>query len=449
MFFQRARWVTDKYILAMLGLFPLYFGFHRNGYQNITAEKFTFFAWATGLWAAAVLVLVMIGLLRRERCPVHIRPAHIAMGLFLAVGAVSALASEYGGTCLLGADRHDGYLTTVMYGAIFFGVSMLSSPRPRYAWALGISAGICCVVALLQLGGLDPFWLYPEGTNYFDKFEAYNSAFLGTIGNTGLVSAFLCLAAPFLTIYGILSPNRWDSLLILPGVLSLCVIALCDVDAGVVALAGGVLAAVPVVIRPRRAAGIAAGASCGIAAAGLGAVYFWPGSSGTLWELSEVLHGRLADSFGTRRGEIWKRCWQLFLEKPWLGGGPGTAGERINIRWSRYIETLGRDRVVQVSNTHNVYMGYLVNLGIFGLLSYLAAFICSMVTWVRRRGAGALYPALGAAFLCYMIQDFFGLGLPLTAPMMWVVWGLLESAPAPEPGGGTPASEDPPGREAE
>ncbi len=433
MFLRRARWVTDKYILVMLGLFPLFCGFRLHAYESITESKFTFFAAATAIWASAVLVLVVIGLARRERCPMQIRPAHIAVAAFLAAGAVSALVSEYGGVCLMGADRNDGYLTTVMYGVIFFGVSFLASPRPRYVWALGVSAGLCSVIALLQLGGFDPLRLYPAGTNYFDKYAAYNGAFLGTIGNTGLLAAYLCLAAPLLVIYSILSPRRWDIALLVPGTLALCVLALCDVDAGAAALAGCALVSVPMVIRRRRASRIAAGVSGGVTLAGLGTLYFWPGTSGTLWEMSRVLHGELSDSFGSSRGEIWKACWALFREKPWFGGGPGTFAERVDITWSRYVEEIGRVRTVRVGNAHNVYLGYLVNIGIFGFLSYLAALVCSLVTWWRRRNDGALYPALGSALLCYAIQDLFGLGLPLTAPMFWVIWGLLESGPEPPP----------------
>lgn len=427
MFLRRARWVTDKYILVMLGLFPLFCGFRVHAYTAITEAKFYFFAAATAAWASAAVILLVIGAIRGERYHIDVRPAHIAMAVFLAVGAVSAAASEYGDVCLVGAERFDGYLTTLMYGVVFFGVSLLGRPAPRHAWALGVSASICCVIALLQLGGLDPFRLYPLGTSYYDKYEALNGAFLGTIGNTGLLSAYLCIAAPLLTIFAVLSERRWDSLLLLPGALSLGVLAVCDVDAGVVAALGCALVSVPIVIRRRRAARIAGCVSGGLALGGLAALYFWPGTSGTLWEMSRVLHGELSDTFGSRRGEIWKRCWQLFLEKPWLGGGPGTTGERINIRWSRYITALGRDRVVLVGNAHNVYLGYLVNTGVFGALSYIAAAVCSVATWVRRRSEGALFPALGAAFLCYMIQDFFGLGLSLTEPMLFVVWGLLES----------------------
>ena len=427
MFLRYARWVTDKFILVMLGVFPLYVGFRIHAYTAVTASKYRFFTVAAGVWFAVIAVLLVIGLIRGERYRPRPRPAHFALALFLLIGAVSAAFSEYGDICLIGADRYDGYLTTVLYGAIFFGVSFLAVPRRRYVWALAFSCTVCCVIALLQLGGMDPFRLYPEGLNYYDKYEAMNAPFLGTIGNTGLVAAYLCLAAPLLAVFSVLSDKSADTWLLLPGALALGVLMLCDIDAGVVAAVVCVLVTVPMVIRRRRPARIAAGISGGVTLAGLAAAYFWPGTSGTLWELSQVLHGNLSDEFGSHRGQIWKQCWQLFLEKPWLGGGPGTNSERIDIRWSRYIEALGRERIVVVGNAHNVYLGYLMSIGVFGGAAYMGGALCSLFTWFRRRRVGALFPALGSAFLCYMVQEFFGIGLCLTTPMLWVVWALLES----------------------
>lgn len=427
MFFRRAQWVTDKYILIMLGVFPLYCGLKLHAYTAITGAKFRFFAAATCLWLAAIFVLLVIGAVRGEKMRVSVRPAHMAVAVFLLVGAVSALVSEYGSVCLLGADRYDGYLTTLMCASIFYGVSFLGKPRRRYAWVLGISAAVCCAIAILQLGGMDPFWLYPEGRNYYDKYEALNAPFLGTIGNTGLLAAYLCLAAPLLITYAVLSKRQTDSLLLLPGAMALSVLVFCDVDAGILALAGTLLVTVPVAIRRRKASRIAAGVSGGVTALGLGALYFWPGESGTIYEISRVLHGELSDEFGSHRGQIWKQGWELIWEKPWLGSGPGTASERFHIRWSRYIEALGRERTVSVGNAHNVYLGYCITYGIFGGMAYISAVVATLITWIQRRRENALFPALGSAFFCYLIQDFFGIGLCLTAPMMWAVWGLLES----------------------
>ena len=420
-YLERARWVTDKFILVMLGVFPLFLGFH--GYSKVTDSKFWFFAIATGLWALTALVLLVCGLVKGERYKLDVRPAHLAIGAFLAVGGLSACLSPYGAVTLLGSNRHDGYLTTVLYCLIFFGVSQLGRPRRRYAWALGVSAFICCAIAILQLLGLDPFWFYPDGTNYYDKYIAYNGAFLGTIGNVGQLAAYLTLPMGFLPAYAALSKYRSDKLLFIPAAMTAAVLLLMDLDAGVVAMIGCALIAVPVVIQNRRVSRIAGCVSGGLACAGLGALYFWPGTSGTLYEMSQVLHGHLSDEFGSRRGEIWKQSWQFFRQKPWLGGGPGTTSLRFDIRWYSDV----RQQTVVVTNTHNVYLGYLVNTGILGLLPYLAAIGCSMITWFKRRHSGALYPALGAAFVCCLIQDFFGLGLVLTAPMLWVVWGLLET----------------------
>lgn len=425
-YLERARWVTDKFILLMLGIFPLFVGFH--GYNKVTASKFWFFAAATAVWAVTVLVLLVCGLVSGERYRLDIRPAHLAIGVFLAVGGVSACLSDYGAVTLMGGNRYDGYLTTVLYCLIFFGVSQLGAPRRRYAWALGISAGICCAIAILQLCGLDPFWFYPVGTDYYDKYVAYNGAFLGTIGNVGQLAAYLTLAAGFLPVYAILSGHKADRLLLIPEAMTLAVMALMDVDAGVLALAGCALIAVPVVIQNKKAARAAGCVSGGLIAMGLAGLWFWPGTGGTIYEMSQVLHGHLSDEFGSHRGQIWKQSWQLFKEKPWLGGGPGTTSLRYCIQWYSDV----RNQTVAVTNAHNVYLGYLVNIGVLGLIPYLAGIGCSLVTWFRRRTHGAFYPALGAAFVCCLIQDFFGLGLALTAPMLWVVWGLLETAEPPE-----------------
>lgn len=418
MFLEKARWVTDKYILLMLGVFPLFVGF--QGYDAVTESKFYFFAVATGLWALCVAALLIVGAAKGERYGLAVRPGHLCMGLFLLMGAFSAVSSDYGAVCLLGASRNTGYLTTVLYGLIFFGVSWLGAPRRRYVWAMTLAAGVSALIAVIQLFGLNPLGFFPEGTNYYDKYILWAGAFLGTMGNVGTFSAHLCLALPVTVAWAVRSPHRGDRWLLLPAALETVMLVLCDVTAGL--LAGGVtvLAAVPVLIRNRRRGKTAACVSGGVTLAGLAGLYFWPGTSGTLWEMSRVLHGELLDSFGSHRGQIWKQGWELFLQRPWLGGGPGTAAERFDILWE------GENFLVRVDNPHNVYLGYLMDIGLVGALAYVAAALCSLVTWVRRRD-NDLLAALGCGFLCYLIQDFFGLGLSLTAPMFYVVWGLMEA----------------------
>lgn len=420
MYQNRARWVTDQYTMLMLGVFPLFWGF--EGYDAVTEWKFRFFAVATGLWLGAVTVLLLLGAAKGERYAFSVRAGHLFMGLFLVMGAFSAVTSEYGSLCLMGASRNTGYFTMVLYGLIFFGVSWLGQPRRSHIWAMAVAVTVSCIIAAIQLFGLNPLGLYPAGTSYYDKYVLWAGAFLGTMGNVGLFSAHLSLTVPVLAAFALRSPERKDRLYLLPAVLGLVLMILCDVEAGLVGLAVSLLVSVPVLIRDRRGARVAACVSGSAALGGLGLVYVWPGTGGTLWEMSQVLHGKLLDSFGSHRGQIWKRCWELFRQKPWLGAGPGTAAEILNIRWE------GQRYITVVDNAHNVYLGYLIEIGLVGALAYIAAAFSAVLTWVRRRDCD-LIAAFGCGLIAYLVQDFFGLGLSITAPMLFVVWGLVESEP--------------------
>lgn len=50
---KRCEWLTDKYILCLLALFPLFTGFH--GYANLTAAKFWLYTGATAAWLLGLL----------------------------------------------------------------------------------------------------------------------------------------------------------------------------------------------------------------------------------------------------------------------------------------------------------------------------------------------------------------------------------------------------------
>ena len=161
--------------------------------------------------------------------------------------------------------------------------------------------------------------------------------------------------------------------------------------------------------------------------AGLTAVYFWPGNTGTVYEFSQVLHGNVSDSFGSSRIRIWRECLALFGERPVLGGGPDTLSLRLDLTFTRYIEELDFTRVTYVDNAHNEYLGYLINLGVVGMTAYLAIMAFSFVRLVRSRHGTGEKTAFGCAVVCYWIQSFFGLGLCVVAPFLWILWALFES----------------------
>ena len=127
--------------------------------------------------------------------------------------------------------------------------------------------------------------------------------------------------------------------------------------------------------------------------AALLAVYFYPGQSETLYEASRLLHGEADASFGSHRVEIWREVCALIAQRPVFGGGPGTAAARLHIEFTRFVPETGRTLGTYVTNAHNEYLGYAMNLGWPGLALYLGmvgvTFSARGRTGRAPRGSGA------------------------------------------------------------
>ena len=414
----KAAWLTDKYIAIMLLVFPLWTGF--DGYARITLSKYSFFVAATGLWLFSLLVCAII------HRPKLKRPgkAAICALLFMLAACVSAAFSEHGSVTLLGASRYDGLVTLLLYGAIFLGISSYGEKKRYYIYLLAASATVCCAVSALQLLDINALGLFPAGLSYYDAGIKYTGEFLGTIGNVDVLAAFFCLCIPTFLGTVALSEDRRDYLLLIPAAGCLVILALSRVASGILAIAATLLVATPYYInlrfKRRQLTHIAMGASCALVVFALVLVYFWQGTSGTVHELSRVLHGEISDSFGSSRILIWRESLCLFTERPILGGGPDTLTLRSAIDFSREVTETGATLRTHVDNSHNEFLNYLVNIGLLGLLPYLALCFFAIRNWLKKTA-----PVLGCAVFCYLIQSFFGLGLCLVVPLVWIFMGLV------------------------
>lgn len=475
--------ITDIYIIIMLLIFPLFFGFAT--YRSITVSKFAFFLGCTGLWAAALAVL----LLRRGARFPFAAPQWAALA-YLLLCLLSWLCSPNRATALLGAGRYDGLLGSFAYVLIFLGISAFARPRPLYAQCFALSVSLCALLSLLQLADLNPLGLYPDGLRYYDSGIKYSGAFLGTIGNTNLLDTLLCLALPLFCALYVCGHGPWC---LPPVLLNLPVLWKAGGDGGKLALALTLLAALPLLLtKPSRirralrcgayillvsalslywqpaagnglrfslcpgvpwlaAAAVllmalsflpepkrcpASGTLCrvflGLALllllGGLSAAYFAGPEAGTRYELGQLLRGHVEDSFGSSRIQIWHACLSLLRERPLLGGGPGTAALRLDIAYSRYVPETGQTLRSFVDNCHNVYLAVAVNSGCLALAALLILGVLIARRCFRRRETAMTLP-LGLGALCCAIQEFFGLGLCITMPVLWIFLGLI-CAPA-------------------
>ena len=415
---MKARWLTDKYISLMLLVFPLWTG--TEGYAAITRGKFLFFAVLSALYLALLLpcALLVGEKPRRARLPQWFALA------FMAAACLSAALSPYGRAVILGASRYDGLLTLLLYGGIFLGVSAFGEWKKYYVYLLAASASICSLVAIPQLLGGNPFGLYPGELTYFDANVRYTGEFLGTIGNTNLLAAFYCLCIPLFIWHALTHRALRDRLVLAAAALCLGVLIASRVASGAVALAAAAVVLMPYYVNytshSRKKALIAAGCMAALCLAALAAVYAYGGNSGTLHELSQLLHGHVEDSYGSSRVGIWRECLRLSGERPLVGGGPDTLALRTDMTFSRFVEETGSTISTHVDNAHCEPLGYLVNLGALGLIPYLALCAESL-----RRFFRGCAPAVGAALACYLVQSLFGLGLCIVVPLVWIYMGLV------------------------
>ena len=473
--------LTDIYIITMLLIFPLFPGF--SGYRSITVSKYVFFLAATGVWCIGLLTAAIS---QHQTFPKPAAPAVAAL-VYLGVCVLSWLCSPDRAASFLGAGRYDGLLTTACCVVIFLFVSAWARPKLLYARAFGLFTTLCAVIALLQLAGLNPLRLFPGETGYFDSGRAYTGAFLGTLGNTNLYDAALCLALPLFFALYVCGQGRE---FLVPLLLSLPVVCKAGGNGCYLALLLCALAALPLLMtelsrvrravrcvgygllvsaaagfwQPGRDCGLrfvfspsavwlfAAGAAVAVLSffrlpdqfcprsghlrrwfallAGLLAllalvwVFLSTADSGTVYELHQLLTGHPEDSFGSSRIRIWRDCLALIPEHPLLGGGPGTLALRLDIVFSRLVPETGQVLETFVDNAHNVYLSTLTDTGILGLAALLSALTLAAVSAMKRTVCPLISGfALGA--MCCAIHEFFGLGLCIVSPMFWIFLGLL------------------------
>lgn len=130
------------------------------------------------------------------------------------------------------------------------------------------------------------------------------------------------------------------------------------------------------------------------------------------------------DDWGTNRGYCWRIGWESYLKQPLrhklFGFGPDTFGI---LTWD-YREEAIRLHGVIYENAHNEYLQYLVTIGIFGVLSYLAflgSFCIRMIKHLKQQ-PWALAPLM--AVLCYAAQAAVNINLPIATPLMWTLLAM-------------------------
>lgn len=432
--FRAFTMLSDIFIALMLTVFL--FWFDSTGYGSITEAKLPVFRAICGGYVILSIILIpsclVTGIAKTadlKQCIKESTWTQRMVLLFMLLTVLASLLSPYRRETWQGVSRYEGTVTICIYCLCFVFLSSFGRVRKWMAYLLGASLSVFSVICIIQLYGGNPLGLFPEGLNYFGAGVDYTGAYLGTIGNTDLVAAFLCIAITILWVAVVRMKGKLRTVLIIPIALSLFVLAKMSVMAGILGVFGGAVLSLPVVLpisdKAKKVIAIVIALTIIICIAFLFIVDI---DIGMLHEAHELLRGRIDETFGSGRIYIWKSVLERIPDNLLFGTGPDTMNYAGIEAFSRYDEIKNVEIVAEIDTAHNEYLNVLYHQGIFALLAYLAALVFAAKVWICRGGKKTESAAIGAAVLSYCIQAFFGISMFLTAPFFWISLGLLDNS---------------------
>jgi O-antigen ligase len=348
------------------------------------------YAPASWVWAAALLVVVAVALVRgRPTRPGGLELAFLGAfaGLFLWT-LLSAWWSLDRTGSILEAQR------LVLYLATGAALVLVSGRESREAILLGTLAGVAAVclagLADVAVGG-DPvgaFTADPGSEGRLAEPVGYSNALaviaamggliafgLGLTARGGVRIAYLA-AIPLFVVTLFLTYSRGGWLALAVGLVAMLALRLPALDRRI---------AIPL------AAGVVLAALVAVVAVARGF------DSSTTTPSSGV--SRLTTVSGSNRGEYWGVAWRDVENHPAVGSGAGS--------WGRYWL---RERPVPqpARDAHSLFLETLAELGPLGLALLLIAFAAPFAAAVRTRGDPLTVAALGpfAAYTAHAAQDW-------------------------------------------
>ncbi|MGB6421517.1 MAG: O-antigen ligase family protein [Anaerolineales bacterium] len=159
---------------------------------------------------------------------------------------------------------------------------------------------------------------------------------------------------------------------------------------------------------------------------------------GTIWlfnyfgsrELLNALTSSTTIGGIDERLEIWLRAIFMIQDFSFTGIGMGSFTEVADILYP-FSSSPGR-----ISHAHNLFLQVAVDLGIPGLIAWLAIlltviFVSRQVYYAGKTSQNGLITGIGAALLCSQIAlithgltDSVTWGMVRPAPLVWVIWGV-------------------------
>ena len=136
---------------------------------------------------------------------------------------------------------------------------------------------------------------------------------------------------------------------------------------------------------------------------------------------------RMNDKWGTHRGFMWIRSFEIFgdlsIFKKLFGTGPDT----FYHAFSPYFEDLKKYGDSSTNAAHNEYINYLITIGITGLCAYLALVGGVIARAIKKAKENPLLIVFVSAVICYSVQAVVNISQPITTPLFIIFIALTEA----------------------
>lgn len=131
------------------------------------------------------------------------------------------------------------------------------------------------------------------------------------------------------------------------------------------------------------------------------------------------------ERWGTYRGFVWSRAWELFKDAPLINKLFGYGNESFGVHMNAHYYQDMLDIVGELyDNAHNELLQYLITLGLFGLVTYLAVCISSVVYMLKYGHGNYMVYGFLTATVGYFFQSIINLNQPITTPLYFVIMAL-------------------------
>ena len=127
------------------------------------------------------------------------------------------------------------------------------------------------------------------------------------------------------------------------------------------------------------------------------------------------------DKWGTYRGYIWRRSWDVFKDGTAAQKIFGHGNETIAYNMKQYHDEMVSITKKTYDNAHCEFLQYIVTTGLFGAITYYAMAATSFAYIIKRMKGDGIAIACLVGSIGYLMQGLVNLNQPITTPYFFVL----------------------------